>query len=175
MLYVAIIAIICSYGIASKKLLDHHGLHVLVTLIVYSGKLASLVSTVLKDAAYVENTMRLSVKKNLDIMDLPCQENYDSTPEEFYWPRSSSVEFINVTVFNDSSEYAELQGLNLQLKEASRVMLLGNQSAGVDAFKKVLVGQRVWETFEGQVKLDGKDLALAYPRGIRFIYCRKIR
>lgn len=68
LIYVGIILALCEYGIASKKLLGHHGLHVLVTLVAYSGKLSSLATAIVKDAAYVENIMRLSVKKNLDIM-----------------------------------------------------------------------------------------------------------
>lgn len=91
MVYVIIVAMICAYGIASKKLLSHHSIHAIISLIVYSAKLASLANTIVKDAAYVENMMRLSVKKNLDLMELEPQENYDKVSEAIYWPRTSEI------------------------------------------------------------------------------------
>lgn len=67
----AAILALCAYGISSKAMLGHHSIHILSLLIATSGKLAGIAGGILKDLAYVENIMRLSLKKSLDLIALP--------------------------------------------------------------------------------------------------------
>jgi ABC-type multidrug transport system fused ATPase/permease subunit len=96
------------YAINNKRSLNEHDIHTFTILIVYSTKLTGLMSMILKDCAYVENMMRLSIKKNLDLIDLLPEKNPNSPSDDIFWPSSSSVKLENVTVSNQLYAKPEL-------------------------------------------------------------------
>lgn len=133
------------YALHNKKLLDEHGIHVFITIIIYATKLCGMMTALVKDAAYVENTMRLSIKKNLDLIELSAHKDH-AVVDDVYWPGTSEVYLDRVAVGSDRCQRLELKESTIDFGSGEKVFLLGKQADGVNAIKQIITrsGQK-WE------------------------------
>jgi ABC-type phosphate/phosphonate transport system ATPase subunit len=59
--------------------------------------------------------------------------------------------------------------VTLSIKEGSRVVLIGKQSEGVQAIKKLMCREGNWQNKEGRVLIDKKDITRLTHKGILII------
>ncbi|XP_057203612.1 ATP-binding cassette sub-family C member 8 [Triplophysa rosa] len=88
-------------------------------------------------------------------------ENYDGlmTPAQIPagWPKYGEIQIKNLSVRNDSTLKPVLRHVNAHIKPGQKVGICGRTGSGKSSFSLALF--RVLDTFEGQIIIDGIDIA----------------
>lgn len=99
--------------------------------------------------------MRLSVKKNIDLMELEPEKRQPMIHQDMFWPSKSEIQFKGVNVKRDDMDKLLLDVRDWSTQPKDRVRLVGRESDGTQAFRALFIPYLQNDTVEGQVILDG--------------------
>ncbi|XP_076853428.1 ATP-binding cassette sub-family C member 8 [Brachyhypopomus gauderio] len=144
-----------------------------ITSALYSELSAGLVGLVLTYALMVSNYLNWMVRNLADMeVQLSCVKRISSllnTQPESYngeltpaqlppgWPKHGEIQIQNLSVRYDSSLRPVLKRINAHIKPGQKVGVCGRTGSGKSSFSLALF--RMVDTFEGQIVIDGIDIA----------------